>query len=73
MQTPSYITELIISNYDGGSTGVKNRYLLWVKHQRQSLFNSEKREAVQKELWDYYTEHLKEITDKSGDLDFYAL
>lgn len=45
VQTPSWITELILSPDDdgnpmGGSEGVYKRYVLWLNHVFQETFNS---------------------------------
>lgn len=53
VQTPSWITELILSPDDdgnpmGGSEGVYKRYVLWLEHIFQETFNS-----VPRWNWEY--------------------
>jgi len=44
-QTPTYITELILSRnedgeYDGGMKGVARRYVSWCRYERQHQYNT---------------------------------
>jgi len=67
LQTPSYITQLCLSynakgKPDGGPEGVRNRYILWVKHLTQEQFNQACNDPEeQKRVSGFAKEHIEQV------------
>ena len=57
-QTPTHITNMCFSNNDGGSQGIKYRYLEWVKSHLNGVFQN-KQEMNEKQ--EHIKAHIEEI------------
>jgi hypothetical protein len=40
-QTPTYITKMCYSSEQGGWKGIRNRYIEWVKHHTDGVYDNE--------------------------------
>lgn len=70
MQLPTYISYLIYSNNDGGSSGVVYRYEMYMRHLYQNAFNKlAGNEQGQKNVEDMYEQILKDIEKMNKDVD----
>ena len=57
-QTPTWVTYICFSNYDGGWMGVRDRYILWVKSSLNGVWDSEESSSYQRDLVD---SHVKDL------------
>lgn len=72
VQTPTWITYLLLSDGLGDMQGVLIRYIYWLKFLRQDQFNSHsKDEEQQRYILGYYSELISEAEKYIGqEIDF---
>lgn len=73
LQTPTWVTQICISNNDGGWQGILRRYKIWVRSLQNGVFDSKENTDDQIKFVAEHIDLLDKAVKKYGKLEFYEM